>query len=138
MATAIAAAAMPAADALAASAVLAGNVLTVTGDATNDTFTVTDSGGNIRISSSVDLPDPDGGGANCADEGTTAVTCTNASTTSVHIKGGAGNDSITDARGSNNDTFVGDGEADDDTITVTGPAYAAARNLKPAGPATTP
>lgn len=75
-------------------ATFTGGTLTVTGDATDESFTVSTVGLNVQVAGSTSIPDPDGAGTDCVASGTT-VTCTDAATNTVVINGGAGNDGLT-------------------------------------------
>ncbi len=106
----------PAVAATASFAASAG-VLTVTGDATAETFDVASSAGDQVVTSSSDLNDPDGAGADCAAtlEG---VSCKGSVVRTIVVNAGDGDDSLTGVYALDPPASVRlNGQGGDDTLT---------------------
>jgi Ca2+-binding RTX toxin-like protein len=98
-------------------ATFSGGTLTVTGDATAETFTVSQNGSNVEVTGPAGVNDPDAGGTDCTAAGGTA-SCADSVVDDVVVNAGAGNDTLSDTRGgAGGDTDTLNGGADNDTLT---------------------
>jgi Ca2+-binding RTX toxin-like protein len=101
-----------------ATGVLTGSTLTITGTASAETFTVSESAGVIQVVSPVFSADPDGAGSACALTNGTTIVCADSAVTTLVVNALGGTDTITDTRvssGDDQDTLNGGDSAD--TIT---------------------
>ena len=96
-----------------------GGTLTVTGDASDETFTLSNAAGGVEVAGPAGINDPDGAGTQCTASGG-AVWCDlyDMFYSHVSVNGGAGNDTLIENRPAYEEDDTLNGGAGNDTLLV--------------------